>query len=114
MAIPEHEREFLEQVLSHFCASCVPDHAKHQVELLHQKRGDALTLIERRPYFRDPSMHTETPIARFRYLTKESCWALDWPDSNGRWHPYTGLGRERHFLRLLQEVGSDPTRIFWG
>ncbi len=114
MAIPEQEREFVEQVLSHFCESRVPDHAKHQVELLHRKRGDTLTLIERRPYFRDPSVHTETPIARFRYLAKESCWALDWQDRNGRWHPYTGLERERHFLRLLQEVGSDPTRIFWG
>ena len=114
MAIPELEAKRVETLLSRFCEERIPPHARHQVQLLYRKRGNAITLYERRPYYLDESQHTEMPIAKFQYDPKGNHWSLKWADRNDRWHHYEDFTAVRDFKTLLDKVSADPTRIFWG
>jgi hypothetical protein len=54
------------------------------------------------------------PIARLRYGRGSRSWALYWRDRNLRFHVYDRLAPSSGVEELLQEIGRDPTAIFWG
>ena len=41
-------------------------------------------------------------------------WALYWRDRNLRFHVYDRVAPSSGVEELLQEIGRDPTAIFWG
>ena len=113
MPIPELELARVKRALDKFCER-IPTHVRQELTNLYRFRGNAVILIERRPYFRDRSRNTEHEFAKFVYNQQIGSWSLRWRDRNGRWHAYDGFQDVPHFRDVLAEVASDPTGIFLG
>jgi hypothetical protein len=113
MPIPELELARVQRALDKFCDR-IPLHVRAELTNLYRVTGNAVILIERRPYFLDRSRHTEHQFAKFVYNQRLGAWSLRWRDRNGRWHAYDGFQDRPHFRELLAEVESDPTGIFLG
>jgi hypothetical protein len=92
----------------------VPIMVRDKVVLQYKWRGDSVTILERRPYFRDETQWTTSRIARLRYDAKEGLWCLDCTDRNGRWHQFTPAPPSRKFQDMLAALDEDATGIFWG
>jgi Protein of unknown function (DUF3024) len=73
-----------------------------------------VTLFESRPYHLDPSVWTNTPIARFRFDAETKKWSLCYADRNSKWQPYMRIEPSADFDVLLKEIDDDPIGIFWG
>lgn len=114
MPLPELVKKGVEKRLSQYCGERIPAHVRQLVKLDFKFRGNTITLIEYRPYFKDPKTWTDNPVAQFRYDAKGRRWNLYYPDRNGRWHNYFDLDSNPDFEVLLREVDEDPTGIFWG
>jgi hypothetical protein len=110
MALPEIEQERVDRLLGQLCEQrAVPD----QVTLHYDSRGGRVTLTESRPLFIDPAVWNEIKIAQFEYSPESRNWTLYWYDRKNRRQPYP-TGRNRDTLeKLIREVNSDPTGIFW-
>lgn len=110
MALPEHEQQKTDTLLGHLCAQrTIQDHVKLQYDI----RGNRVTLTESRPLFIDPSVWNEIKIAQFEYRPESLNWTLYWYDRKNRRQPYP-TGRNKDALeKLIIEVNSDPTGIFW-
>lgn len=114
MAIPELTLRRVQKMLDTYCENKIPPNARHQVQLVHRKRGNAVVLYERRPDWLDPSQHTEMAIARFVYAPETGTWSLKYADRNDRWHLFEDFCGVTDFSELLEEVEEDATGIFWG
>ena len=114
MAIPNAIKIVIESSLIAYIEQKIPPHIRDKVSLSYQFRGNSVTLIENRPYFRDPSKWTESVVAQFQFDQKENIWTLYCTDRNSRWHKYRSIEPNEDFDVLLQEVNEDPTGIFWG
>ena len=110
MALPEIERQSVLTLLDRLCTDrTVPG----QVRLQYDTRGNRVTLTESRPLFIDPAVWNEIKIAQFEYTPESLHWTLYWYDRKNRRQPYP-TGRNRDTLdKLVREVESDPTGIFW-
>lgn len=110
MALPETEQQRVENLLGRLCEQrSIPD----QVKLQHDIRGNRVTLTESRPLFIDPAILNEVKVAQFEYSPSSLNWTLYWYDRKNRRQPYP-TGRNRDTLeKLVIEVDSDPTGIFW-
>ena len=110
MALPETEQQNVDTLLGQLCERrTIPD----QVKLHLDTRGNRVVLTESRPLFIDPSVWNEIKIAQFEYATESGTWTLYWYDRKNRRQPYP-TGRNRDILeKLVREVDSDPTGIFW-
>jgi len=116
MAIPDPERTVATEQIDAFCQSRIPVELHDKVRLEHTVRGDAITIVERRPPWRaglGPEW-TSSDIARLRFDPESQLWSLDWKDSSDRWHPYEGVPPSADVAPLLAEIDADPTGIFWG
>ena len=114
MPIPPVLKQSIDEEITAFCDKKVPLKVRDRVRLVHQWRGDKVTLVEQRPLWDDTSRWVDSPIAQFRHDAKLNDWTLHWRDRNQRWHSYEDLPGARHQSRLLVEVDRDPTGIFWG
>lgn len=109
MALPEVELARVRELLDLFCGARSGD----SVRLEYHIRGNRVTLVESRPLFIDPSMLNSVNVAQFEFDVEQQVWTLYWYDRKNRRQPYP-TGRNRDTLeKLLAEVGSDPTGIFW-
>ncbi len=76
--------------------------------------GNTVTLVEQRPYFRDPSAAwTQSKVAVFEYDPTTRTWELFAFDRNDRRMPYDAEPTA-DLAVLVAEVDADPTGIFWG
>ena len=91
----------------------VPPHARRKLWYTQSTRGNAVTLVENRPYFRDETRTTEHPFARFKYDPKTGKWSLWCRDRNQKWHRYAGF-QAVTLEAAVAEVERDPTGIFLG
>lgn len=100
----------------HYCEQRVPPHAIDDVRVeLEESRG-AITIVERRPPWREDfgPEWTSLGIARFRWSSGAGVWTLYWRDRNQKWHRYDLISSTPSIGPLLDEVDRDPTGIFWG
>jgi hypothetical protein len=103
-------------IVRHYCEQRVPPHALDQLRVdLVVSRG-AITIVERRPPWREGigAEWTTHGIARLRYTAKSGLWTLYWKDRNARWHRYDLVEPSPDVRPILDEVDRDPTCIFWG
>ena len=114
MPIPDDVRAVVEPRLDRYCLDRVPAHVRDRVRLGYMIKGMTVTLFEERPHFEVSSVWTRTGIARIRYSKTHLTWTLYWPDRNAKWHVYDNLPSSANFERVLKEIDSDPTGIFWG
>jgi hypothetical protein len=81
------------------------------------RRGDSITIVERRPPWNTELIGpgwTSTKVAQLRYHAASSEWARYCCDSKERWCPYDNLGPSAGVDPLLAEIDAEPTGIFWG
>ena len=110
MALPETEQQRADVLLQQLCEQrTILDHVKVYFDI----RGNRVTLAESRPLFIDPAIWNEIKIAQFEYSDTSRNWTLFWYDRKNRRQPYP-TGRNKDTLeKLVVEVDSDPTGIFW-
>ena len=99
-----------------FCENRVPDRLRDNVQLKCLRRGNSITISERRPPWRvdlGPDW-TEFKVAQLRYDPAEGTWSLYCRDRHERWFLYDDVGPASSVAPLLAEIDEDPTGIFWG
>ena len=110
MSLPEAEQRRADILLGQLCEQRT---VAEQVKLRHETRGSRVTLTESRPFFIDPAVWNEIKIAQFEYSLGSLNWTLYWYDRKNRRQPYP-TGRNKDTLeKLVLEVNSDPTGVFW-
>ncbi len=85
------------------------------MRLVLEFAGNEITLVETRPYFRDPTQWTRLPVARFRFNAASGTWSLDCPNlrEKGGWRPYPV--QPGHDLdKLIKALGQDTSGVFRG
>ncbi len=99
-----------------WCDERVPDAVRDQVRVECEVAPRYLTIVECRPPWHEDmgTKWTRFPIARLRYSRGSRSWALYWRDRNLRFHVYDRVAPSSGVEELLQEIGRDPTAIFWG
>jgi hypothetical protein len=99
-----------------WCDERVPDAVRDQVRVECEVAPRYLTIVECRPPWREDmgTEWTRFPIARLRYSKGSRSWALCWRDRNLRFQVYDRVAPSSGVEELLQEIGRDPTAIFWG
>jgi hypothetical protein len=53
-----------------------------------------------------------SPASFFSVLTLG--WELFWMKASGKWEKYPELKPINHLQLLVDEIGHDPHRVFWG
>jgi hypothetical protein len=76
--------------------------------------GDAVTLMETRPAFRQPDTWVEIPIAQFRRAQSRSGWKLYSCDQHQKWHLFKPHPDSLTIEELLGVVDEDTTGVFFG
>lgn len=115
MALPELVRKGAELKVGAFCERRVPAHLRDEIRLELTVRGDAITIVERRPPWRaefGPEW-SSMKIAQLRFDAASRTWTLWWADRNGRWDRYWDVDATPDIDELLREINEDPTAIFW-
>ena len=113
MTLSEFEQKRIEKLFSGFCRERVPPHLHDQIRIEFRIKGNEVTLYESRPHYLDKSTWYSTPIARFKKDPKTESWQLYCADRNDKWHSYKGCPPALDIGKLLAQVKSDPTGIFW-
>ena len=114
MPLSEFTKKLIETKLTEYCDRKIPIDVRHQVKLIYKIVGYKVNLVETRPYYRNPSIWTETPIAQFRLDRNTSKWSLYWMDRNSRWHLYDLIKPSADLDDMLKALDDDKTGIFWG
>jgi hypothetical protein len=114
MPLSDFTKKLIETELTEYCERRIPIDVRDQVKLTHKIAGYKVNLVETRPYHRDPSIWTETPIAQFRLDRDTNKWSLYWMDRNSRWHLYDLIKPSADFDDMLKALDNDETGIFWG
>jgi hypothetical protein len=79
---------------------------RHAVRLESEVRGDAITIVEWRPPWREdlgPGW-TRSAIAQSRYISKTRTWSLYWRDGRERWLRYDDCPPAVDLAPLVAEV----------
>jgi hypothetical protein len=102
-------------IVQDLCDGRVPDHARDQLRVELERSGQALTIFECRPPWREDygPEWTRSAIAKLRYVGTTRLWTLYYCRHTGRWERYPLLGPTRRLGELLDELRDDPICIFW-
>jgi hypothetical protein len=94
----------------------MPFGARDQVRYELDVAPSSLTIVEcRAPWREDYGPEwTRLPVARPRYIKARREWSLYWRDRHSKFHLYDQAPSTPSIQTLLDEVGADPTSIFWG
>ncbi len=114
MALSEFEQKRIDKLFSTFCRERVPAQYHDQIRIEFRIKGNEVTLYESRPHYQNKSTWFSTSIARFKKDPDTESWQLYCADRNDKWHAYRDFPPNRDIEKLLAEVKSDPTGIFWG
>jgi Protein of unknown function (DUF3024) len=97
-----------------YCEASVPAAMRSHMRLEHSVRGSAITIVERRPPWREDfgPEWSSSKLAQLRY--DGGLWTLYCADSNGRWWRYDEAAPARDVAPLLAAIDEDVTGIFWG
>ena len=109
MALSAEELLNVQEILDELCRS----RSGEEVRVATHIRGNRITLVESRPLFIDPGVMNDVNVAQFEFDPDRQIWTLYWYDRKNRRQPYpTGRNRDT-FTKLISEVDTDPTGIFW-
>lgn len=94
----------------------LPERARGLVRYELDVTDRTVTILECRPPWQSDygPEWTRFPVARLRYTKTRSEWLLYWRDRNLKFHKYDPVPPTPHVDRLIAEIESDPTAIFWG
>ncbi len=99
-----------------YCDAQTPDDMRDQIRIEFRTRGHTVTIVECRPPWSgaEDAGWTELEAARMKYDESTRGWTLYWFDSNSKAHLYDRVKSNVPLMKLLDEIESDPTNIFWG
>lgn len=100
-----------------FCESRVPEEHRDEIRLECSRRGDTITIVERRPPWNPELIGTDwtsLKVAQLRFDAASGQWSLYCADRNERWWAYDNIDASGSVDPLLAEIDEDPTGIFWG
>jgi hypothetical protein len=105
-----------EQRVRQWADQRVPEQVRDQIRLEVDVTDRTITILECRPPWRADmgDEWTRFPVARLRYTKSRDEWSLYWRDRNSDFHAYDLIEPSPNIEDLLDEIGSDPTAIFWG
>lgn len=112
MPLPETDVERVRE----FCRSRVPEDEREHIRVEMEAERGAVTIFECQPPWRPDfgPEWTRQPVARLRFTQQTAAWTLYRPDGDSRFSLYDLIGPTTSIDALLNEIGSDPTGIFWG
>jgi hypothetical protein len=115
MALPVLTLHLARTKLGAYCTHRIPEHVRDQVRLELEFAENHVTLIETRPHFRDPSLWSRLPVARFRFNAGAGTWALLSPGfgSKEAWRSYPAQP-SRDLDKLIAVLDADEKGVFWG
>ena len=115
MALPLLTQHIAQTKLGAYCEKKIPADVRDRVRLILEFAGNEITLVETRPYIRDPTQWTRLPVARFRFNAASGTWALDCPNlrEKGGWRPYP-VQPGRDLDKLIRALDQDTSGVFWG
>jgi len=116
VAIPELVRRGAVRKVEAYCDARVPKGVRDQVRLEAGVRGNAVTIVERRPPWREgigPEW-TTLKIAQLRYDAATGMWTLYWADRNGRWLRYPDAEPASSIETLIAAIEGDRSGAFFG
>jgi Protein of unknown function (DUF3024) len=99
------------------CESRVPDDLRDEMRVECLRRGNAITVVERRAPWSSETAGgewTSVKVAQLRFDPSSARWSLHCSDRNGRWSPYERIRPSASVQPLLAAMEADPTGIFWG
>jgi hypothetical protein len=115
--VPSDPRQAALSAVEVFCEARVPQEHRHELRLECSRRGNSITIVERRPPW-NPELiggdWTSMKVAQLRYEPSSRRWTLYCRDRNERWWPYDNIGPSQSVDPLLAEIEADPTGILWG
>jgi hypothetical protein len=115
MAFSEFEIKLHERALRTFMDKRrPPPHVRDQVDLIHRFEGQSVTLIEVRPFWRDPEQTTESGIAKATYVKRSKLWKVYWMRADLRWHRYDPIPEVASLAEFLELVDQDAHAAFFG
>ncbi len=96
------------------CRDRVPAEFADEVRLEVTTRGKSISIHECRPIWKGaPGEWTKMAIAQIRYQG-DGTWTLYFGDRYGKWTEYFDLDANQPIGVILDELGMDPTAVFWG
>ena len=108
--LPETVRDAAVRQLDRYCDRREADDRRLEYVI----RGDAITLVERRPPWRPMrgAEWTSSNVAQFRFDETARTWSLFWPRPTGQWMEYDGV-RPGARARVAAARGRpDPPGVF--
>jgi len=114
MPLSEFEKQRVIKVFSAYCETKVPHHISDQFRIEFELRGCEIKLFESRPDWRDKNQWVSQKVARFKKNIGTNSWQLYYADKNDRWHVFEPYPTDKDIEKLLAEVETDSTGIFWG
>jgi len=114
MPLPPDIREAAVSQVERYCDERVPAEARSHIRIEHTVRGNAITIVERRPPWSElvgPEW-SSTRVAQLRH--DAGLWTLYCSDSNDRWWLYEDADPAPDVGPLLAAIDEDATGIFWG
>jgi hypothetical protein len=114
MSLSELTKKYVETKMTEYCNNRIPKHIRDKIKMVFKINRNNVTLFETRPFYADPSVWTENPVAQFRYDEYSKKWTLYCADRNSKWHIYLGIKPRSNMEDLLKEVDLDPTHTFYG
>ncbi|HEO97874.1 MAG TPA: DUF3024 domain-containing protein [Epsilonproteobacteria bacterium] len=114
MPIPPIQKQLVEKLMQAYCESRIPKEIQNQIRLSYTIRGNNITLIESRPFWKDETRWIDMKIAQVRFDNDSKTFTLYCADRNGRWHLYDFMEPSTELEEILLEIDRDPTGIFWG
>ncbi len=103
-------------LVSSYCENSIPERVRDEIRLDCERTGNTLSIVERRPPWNPELIGPEWTSSAVAQFTRQldGSWTLQCQLSDGRWHEYDPLPASPKLARLLAEVDSDPSGIFWG
>ncbi len=84
MALPLLTQHIAQTKLGAYCEKKIPADVRDRVRLILEFAGNEITLVETRPYFRDPTQWTRLPVARFRFNSASGTRSLERHNPRGK------------------------------
>lgn len=116
MALPAEVKKDAVALVTTYCATKIPAEHDDKIRIEYKVRGNAVTLFECRPPWREdfgPDW-TSSRICTFGWDPATRLWTLSARDRNDRRLDYPYIEPAPTIEPLLHELDKDPTGIFWG
>ncbi len=116
MALPETIRFQVNKLVGSYCEQKVPLHLRDKIVVIYEVRGNAVTIFETRPPWREGIGHewTKSKIAQMRWDSESKLWTMWWADRNGRWLHYPDFDPSPDIKDCLRHLEDDVSGAFWG